>query len=94
MVPGCLATSDQESMDILLNKKQKDVLLTLNKMLINMSANVESPKPNKISTRISAHSLEKGIQKFRDSESIESLCKNSKNLQVNHLSKNIIYLNC
>ncbi|KAJ8682740.1 hypothetical protein QAD02_018532 [Eretmocerus hayati] len=81
MVPGCLATTNEESIDLLLNRKQRDVLLELNKMLINMASNKESPKPNRI-TRINAHSLEKSIQKFRDSESIESLCKNSKNLQM------------
>lgn len=82
MVPGCLATTKEDLMDILFNKKQKDVLLTLNKMLVDMSTSKESPKTSKISTRISAHSLEKGIQKFRDAESIDTLCKNSKNLQV------------
>ncbi|OXU28463.1 hypothetical protein TSAR_011460 [Trichomalopsis sarcophagae] len=82
MVPGCLATTKEDLMDILFNKKQKDVLLTLNKMLVDMSTNKESPKTSKISTRISAHSLEKGIQKFRDAESIDTLCKNSKNLQL------------
>ncbi|XP_058791912.1 sec1 family domain-containing protein 2-like [Phymastichus coffea] len=81
MVPGCLATKNDEAMNILFNKKQKEVLLTLNKMLIDMTRNKESPKPSKITTRITAHSLEKGIQKFRDSESVETLCKNSKNLQ-------------
>lgn len=85
MVPGCLANNNEELMDILFNKKQKEVLLTLNKMLIDMSSNISSPKANKISTRITAHSLDKGIQKFRDSESIESLCKNNKNLQVNFI---------
>lgn len=82
MVPGCLASNNVELMEILFNKKQKEVLLTLNKMLVDMTT-MSSPKPNKISTRITAHSLDKGVQKFRDSESIESLCKNSKNLQVN-----------
>ena len=82
MVPGCLANTKKELMEILLNKKQKDVLLTLNKMLIDMATSKESPKTNKISSRITAHSLEKGIQKYRDAESVESLCNNSKNLQV------------
>jgi hypothetical protein len=87
MVPGCLANTNEELMNILFNKKQKDVLLILNKMLIDMSTSKESPKTNKILSRISAHSLEKGIQKFRDTESIESLCNNSKNLQVNYTFK-------
>lgn len=82
MVPGCLANDNEELMNILFNKKQKDVLLALNKMLMDMSFDKDSPKASKISTRITAHSLEKGIQKFRDTESIETLCENSKNLQL------------
>ncbi|XP_014213803.1 sec1 family domain-containing protein 2-like [Copidosoma floridanum] len=82
MVPGCLANRNEELMDLLINKKQKDVLLSLNKMLIDMSSSKDSPKTSKISTRVTAHSLEKGVKKFRDSESIDSLRKNSKNLQL------------
>lgn len=92
MVPGCLASKNGEAMDLLFNKKQKEVLLSLNKMLIDMATNIESPKPSKIATRITAHSLEKGVQKFKDSESIESLCKNNKNLQVLLLNIYLIFL--
>ncbi|KAL7288577.1 hypothetical protein TKK_0017316 [Trichogramma kaykai] len=80
MVPGCLANSDETIMKILFNMKQKEVLTSLNKMLIDMSEG--SPKTNKSSSRISAHSLEKGLQKFRETETIESLCNKTKNVQL------------
>ncbi|XP_011498041.1 PREDICTED: sec1 family domain-containing protein 2-like [Ceratosolen solmsi marchali] len=82
IVPGCLASNNEELMDILFNKKQEIVLLMLNKMLIDMSTSNESPKSHKILTRISVHSLEKNIKKFRDTESLESLSNNSKKLQL------------
>ena len=81
MVPGCLATNDTSFLNLLLNKKQKDLLLAFNKMLVEISTS-ESPARSKLATRVSAHSLEKLIHKIRDSESIESLARSSKTLQV------------
>ena len=91
MVPGCIANSDEDVMNLLFNQNHKELLTSLNNLLIDMSKG--SPKSNKMSTRISAHSLEKGIQKFRDAESIESLCKNSKNLQVNNMLFDNLFIN-
>lgn len=82
MVPGCLATNEKNFMDLLLHKKQKDLLLAFNKMLAELSTVNESPVKTKLATRVSAHSLEKLIHKFRNSENIESLTRSSKTLQV------------
>lgn len=83
MMPGCLATDDDTTLNLLIAKKQKDVLLTLNKWLIEMSAVEQSPK-TRLLTRVSAHSLEKFVHKFRDSETIQSLAKSNKKLQVQY----------
>uniref|UniRef100_A0A0C9RPL8 Scfd2 protein n=1 Tax=Fopius arisanus TaxID=64838 RepID=A0A0C9RPL8_9HYME len=81
-VSGCLATSDSHNFNLLIAKKQKDVLLTLNKWLIEMSSReLQSPKA-KMSTRVSAHSLEKLIHKIRDNESSKNLANYSKKLQI------------
>ena len=86
MVPGCLATNDINFLNLLLNKKQKDLLLAFNKVLVEMNTIRESPSKTKLATRVSVHSLEKLIHKIRDSESIESLAHSSKLLQVNKKS--------
>lgn len=88
MVSGCLATKDTEMLDMLLVKKQKDILLALNKMLIDMCS-LSSPK-TRISTRVSVHSLEKCVQNYCNNESVVSLAKHSKKLQVRiKVQKNI-----
>ncbi|XP_063984399.1 sec1 family domain-containing protein 2-like [Diachasmimorpha longicaudata] len=81
-VSGCLATSDNHQFNLLISKTLKDVLLTLNKWLIEMlSKELQSPKA-KMSTRVSAHSLEKLIHKIRDNESPKLLANYSKKLQI------------
>lgn len=81
-VPGCIATDDIDKIKLLITKKQKDVLLTLNKWLFEMSpSDIQSPKA-RFSTRVTAHSLEKLLHKIRDSESIDNMAKFSKQLQV------------
>ena len=81
MIPGCLATDDDTTLHLLIAKKQKDVLLTLNRWLMEMSSVEQSPK-TRVSTRVSAHSLEKLVHKFRDTERIERLAKSNKRVQV------------
>ncbi|KAK0098398.1 hypothetical protein PV326_008830 [Microctonus aethiopoides] len=81
-VPGCIATDDIDKIKLLITKKQKDVLLTLNKWLFEMSpSDIQSPKA-RFSTRVTAHSLEKLVHKIRDSESIDNMAKFSKQLQI------------
>ncbi|XP_015586357.1 sec1 family domain-containing protein 2 [Cephus cinctus] len=79
-IPGCLASADTHMMEILIAKKQKDVLLSLNKLLTEMAMVKESPK-TRLATRVSVHSLEKLLHKFRNIENIEILEKSSKHLQ-------------
>lgn len=79
--PGCLASDDSSMINLLIRNKQKDVLLTLHKLLSDMSLAKESPKP-RIATRISAHSLEKLVHKFRNVDDLRDLMNSSKKLQV------------
>ncbi|XP_034944941.1 sec1 family domain-containing protein 2-like [Chelonus insularis] len=81
-VPGCIATDNNEVFNILISKKQKDVLLTLNKWLFEMASTEILSLKAKLSLRISAHSLEKLLHKVRDSLNITDLAKNSKKLQI------------
>ncbi|RLU18374.1 hypothetical protein DMN91_008731 [Ooceraea biroi] len=86
-VPGCLASNDKSLMNMLITKKQKEVLTTINKMLIDMltmkanSRLKETLKP-KLATRISAHSLEKFMHKFKDVDDLRAILEPSKKLQV------------
>lgn len=81
-VPGCLATKDNDNFNILIKKKQKDVLLILNKWIVEILSNdIQSPQA-KLSTRVTAHSLEKLVFKFRDNCNIKNLEKHSKKLQI------------
>lgn len=68
-VPGCLASVDKSLLNILITKNQKEVLAAANKMLVDiLEENLklkENPKP-KLTMRISAHSLEKLVNKFKD----------------------------
>ncbi|KAH0951848.1 hypothetical protein HN011_000429 [Eciton burchellii] len=86
-VPGCLASNDKSLMNMLITKKQKEVLTIVNKMLIDMlstkenSRLKESLKP-KLATRISAHSLEKFVHKFKDIDDPRAILELSKKLQV------------
>jgi len=74
-------------MNMLITKKQKEVLTIVNKMLIDMlstkenSRLKESLKP-KLATRISAHSLEKFVHKFKDIDDPRAILELSKKLQV------------
>ncbi|XP_071560548.1 sec1 family domain-containing protein 2 [Temnothorax nylanderi] len=86
-VPGCLASSDKTLMNILITKTQKEVLATTNKMLIDILPTKENlklseklkPKP---ATRISAHSLKKLVNKFKDIDDLHTISESSKKLQV------------
>jgi len=85
-VPGCLASNDKTLMNILITKKQKEVLATMNKMLIDILSTKENLKLRenlkpKLATRISAHSLEKLVNKFKDVD-LHIISESSKMLQV------------
>ncbi|XP_012538529.1 sec1 family domain-containing protein 2 isoform X1 [Monomorium pharaonis] len=85
-VPGCLASNDKTLMNVLITKKQKDVLVTTNKILIDILSKEnlklrENLKP-KVATRISAHSLEKLVNKFKDIDDLRAISESSKELQV------------
>ncbi|XP_011167394.2 sec1 family domain-containing protein 2 isoform X1 [Solenopsis invicta] len=86
-VPGCLASNDKTFMNILITKKQKDVLVTTNKILVDILSSKESLKlreslKTKLTTRISAHSLEKLVNKFKDIDDLHSISESSKKLQM------------
>ncbi|XP_066597073.1 sec1 family domain-containing protein 2-like [Prorops nasuta] len=75
LMPGCVATTETNLLNLLMYKQQRDVLLSINEILLKIIAAKESPKA-KMSTRITAHSLEKLIQKCgEDSNVIMSLTK-------------------
>ncbi|KMQ90853.1 sec1 family domain-containing protein 2 [Lasius niger] len=80
-VPGCLASNDKSLMNILITKKQKEVLIAMNKMLIDIFATKENLK-SKLATRISARSLEKLVNKFKDIDNLHAITESSKKLQV------------
>ncbi|XP_029162831.1 sec1 family domain-containing protein 2-like [Nylanderia fulva] len=80
-VPGCLASNDKSLMNILITKKQKEVLITMNKMLNDIFLTKENLK-SKLATRISAHSLEKLVNKFKDIDNLDAITESSKKLQV------------
>lgn len=74
-------------MNMLITKKQKEVLTTINKMLIDILSTKENSKlkenlKTKLTTRISAHSLEKLVNKFKDIDDLHIVSKSSKKLQV------------
>ncbi|XP_014481667.1 PREDICTED: sec1 family domain-containing protein 2-like [Dinoponera quadriceps] len=86
-IPGCLASNDRNLMNVLITKKQKEVLTTTNKMLIDILSMKENQKPkenlkSKLATRISAHSLEKLVNKFKDIDDLHAISESSKKLQV------------
>ncbi|XP_050462923.1 sec1 family domain-containing protein 2-like isoform X2 [Cataglyphis hispanica] len=82
-VPGCLAagSKDKNLTSILITKKQKEVLITMNKILIDIFPTKENVKP-KLATRISARSLEKFVNKFKDIDNLRAITESSKELQV------------
>lgn len=80
-IPGCLASKDKSLMNILITKKQKEVLIAMNKMLIDIFSTKENVKP-KPATRISAHSLEKLVDKFKNIDNLHTITESSKKLQV------------
>lgn len=91
-VPGCLASSDNTLMNILITKTQKEVLATMNKMLIDILSTGENLKLReklkpKLTTRISAHSLKKLVNKFKDIDDLYIISESSKKLQVRILMK-------
>lgn len=77
-------------MNTLIMKKQKEILITMNKMLIDILSTKENLKP-KLATRISAHSLEKLVNKFKDIDNLYAITKSSKKLQV---SVSMMKLHC
>ncbi|XP_029665468.1 sec1 family domain-containing protein 2-like [Formica exsecta] len=80
-VPGCLASKDKNLMNILIMKKQKEVLIATNKILIDIFSTKENLKP-KLATRISARSLEKFVNKLKDTDNLDVTTESSKKLQV------------
>jgi len=68
-------------MNILITKKQKEVLIAINKMLIDILSTKENVKP-KLATRITAHSLEKLVNKVKDIDNLHVITESSKKLQV------------
>lgn len=73
-------------MNMLITKTQKEVLATANKMLIDILSTKEDLKLReklkpKLATRISAHSLKKLINKFKDVD-LQVISESSKELQV------------
>ncbi|KAM0736443.1 Sec1 family domain-containing protein 2 [Formica fusca] len=80
-VPGCLASKDKNLMNILIMKKQKEVLIATNKILIDIFSTKENLKP-KLATRISARSLEKFVNKLKDTDNLDVITESSKKLQV------------
>lgn len=80
-------------------KKQKEVLIAMNKILIDILSTKENLKP-KLATRISAHSLEKLVNKVKDIDNLHAITESSKKLQVcvsmikysNKISLYIIFL--
>ncbi|XP_046814183.1 sec1 family domain-containing protein 2-like isoform X2 [Vespa crabro] len=80
-IPGCLATTDKNLIDILISKKQQAVLVTANHLLQSILTSKGSPK-SKITTRVSVHSLEKQMYKFQDKNEIYSTLESSKQLQI------------
>lgn len=86
-VPGCLASKDKSLMNILIMKKQKEVLNTVNKMLVDMLATKESSRlkenlKSRLATRISAHSLQKFVHQFKGVDDLRAILEPSKKLQV------------
>lgn len=79
-------------MNILITKTQKEVLTTMNKMLIDILSTKENLKLRekltpKLTTRISAHSLKKLVNKFKDIDDLHAISESSKKLQVCILMK-------
>ncbi|XP_018045740.1 PREDICTED: sec1 family domain-containing protein 2-like [Atta colombica] len=86
-VPGCLASNDKTLMNILITKKQKEVLATMNKILVDILSSKENLKLRenlkpKLAMRISAHSLEKLVNKFKDVDDLHIISESSKKFQV------------
>lgn len=74
-------------MNMLITKTQKEVLATANKMLIDILSTKEDLKLReklkpKLTTRISAHSLKKLVNKFKDVDDLHVISESSKELQV------------
>lgn len=80
-VPGCLASNDKSLMNTLIMKKQKEMLIAMNKMLNDIFSTKENLK-SKLTTRISAHSLEKLVNKFKDTDNLDAITESSKKLQM------------
>ena len=82
-----MASNDKTLMNILITKKQKEVLATMNKILVDILSSKENLKlrenlKSKLATRISAHSLEKLVNKFKDVDDLHIISESSKKLQV------------
>lgn len=76
-----MASIDKNLMNMLIMKKQKEVLTDANKMLIDILSMEENLKP-KPTVRISVHSLEKVVNKFKDVDDLHIISESSKKLQV------------
>lgn len=76
-----MASNDKSLMNTLIMKKQKEMLIAMNKMLNDIFSTKENLK-SKLTTRISAHSLEKLVNKFKDTDNLDAITESSKKLQV------------
>ncbi|XP_070511572.1 sec1 family domain-containing protein 2 isoform X2 [Cardiocondyla obscurior] len=86
-IPGCLASNDKTLMNLLITKTQKEALTSANEMLVDILSTKENLKLReklkpKLTTRISAHSLKKLVNKFKDIDDLRVISASSKKLQV------------
>lgn len=80
-IPGCLASMEDEMMDLLISQKGKRLLNTVNQFLNDITLAKGSPKL-RTPTRISGHSLEKLLSKIQSTNSIDSMTIHTEKLQV------------
>ncbi|XP_068969221.1 sec1 family domain-containing protein 2-like isoform X1 [Bombus flavifrons] len=79
-IPGCLASMEDEMMDLLISQKGKRLLNTVNQFLNDITLAKGSPKL-RTPTRISGHSLEKLLSKIQSTNSIDSMIIHTEKLQ-------------
>ncbi|XP_076233263.1 sec1 family domain-containing protein 2 isoform X5 [Calliopsis andreniformis] len=70
-VPGCLASMEKATLDLFVLEKEKRLLAMANRSLTDIVSTKDSPKL-KTPTRISGHSLEKVLSKFRTANDLDS----------------------
>nr|XP_012152239.1 PREDICTED: sec1 family domain-containing protein 2-like isoform X2 [Megachile rotundata] len=78
--PGCLASMEEATMNLLISQTEKELLVIANQSLNDMSSTKDSPKL-KTPARISGHSLEKVLNKIQTIKSIDSIMTHAEQLQ-------------